>query len=118
MASTLNGIRLQFEPQRSLAAASVGAGYTAVGTALLNPARQFKIDNFTDVLLQFSIDGVHDHFTLNSGQSFIEDITTNASNESKGFYLGKGTILYVKEIGTPTTGSVYFSVMYAYPEAT
>jgi len=113
MSSNLNAIRLDFEAQRSLAAAGIGAAYAAVGGALAHPAFQFKIDNQTDALLQFSIDGVTDHFVLNSGQSWINDCNTNRSGESKAFVLPVGTILYVKDIGASTTGSVYFTVIYA-----
>lgn len=125
MGYSIQAIKMDFEPQRSAAFGAVVAGYTAVGTALLNPARQFKIDNFTlaaagaDSLLQFAIGSpgqpiteLVDAFVLNSGQSWINDCTTNKSDESKGFYLPEGTTLYVKRIGVPASGSVYFSVIY------
>ncbi len=110
--SSLNAIRVAFEPQRSSAFGAIIAGYSAVGTPLLNAAYEFKIDNATDALLQFSIDGVTNHFVLPANSSWINDNNTNRSGEAKGFFLAKGTTLYVKRIGTPGSGSVYFSVMY------
>jgi len=111
MAAPSLAIRLQFEPVRSLAFGSIGAGYTGVGTVISNPARQFFIQNLTDVTLMFSFDGINDHFPLPASGFFLDDITSNKTQQG-GFYLAEGTRLYVKEIGTPTSGSVYFSVMY------
>jgi len=111
MASVSLAIRAQFEPVRSLAAASVAVGYMGVGTALANPIRQFFIQNLTDVTLMFSFDGINDHFPLPSNGFFLDDICSNKTQQG-GFYLAEGTRLYVKEIGTPTTGSVYFTVLY------
>ena len=104
-------VRLQFEPVRSLAYGSIGAGYMGVGTSLANPARQIFVQNLTDVTLMFSFDGVNDHFPLPSSGFLLLDITTNKT-QSQGFYIAEGDRLYVKEVGTPTLGAVYFSVMY------
>ena len=111
MASPSLAIRLQFEPVRSLGEASIGAGYMGVGTAINNPARQIFIQNLTDVSLMFSFDGIHDHFPLPTNGFLLLDITSNKTQQG-GFFIAEGSRLYVKEIGTPSTGSVYFSVMY------
>lgn len=104
-------LRMQFEPVRTLAAASIIAGYMGVGTAIDHPARQFLVQNLTDVTLMFSFDGVVDHFALPANGFFLSDVTSNMA-VSKGFYLAEGERLYVREIGVPLTGSVYFSVIY------
>jgi hypothetical protein len=111
MATPNLAIRLQFEPVRSLGEASIGAGYMGVGTPIANPARQFFIQNLTDVTLMFSFDGINDHFPLPSNGFLLDDVTSNKTQQG-GFYIAEGTRLYVKEIGTPSTGSVYFSVMF------
>ena len=111
MASVNLAIRLQFEPVRSLGYASIGAGYMGVGTAIANTGRQFFIQNLTDVTLMFSFDGINDHFPLPTNGFLLDDVTSNKTPLG-GFYLPEGSRLYVKEIGTPTTGSVYFSLMY------
>ena len=103
--------RMVFEPQRELAFGDVEGTYVAVGTPLNNAIRQFFIQNLTDVTLQFSFDGINDHFPLPSNGFFLDDICSNTS-VSQGFFIAKGTTLYVKEIGTPSSGSVYFSVAY------
>lgn len=105
-------IRMVFEPQRTLGFAAIGAAYMGVGTAVDHPIRQFFIQNLTDVTLQFSFDGIHDHFPLPANGFFLDDVTSNKSSVSAGFYLAQGDRLYVKQLGVPTTGSVYFSVMY------
>lgn len=104
-------LRMLFEPQRSLAFGSIGAGYMGVGTAVDHPIRQFIIQNLTDATVQFSFDGINDHFPLPAGGLFIDDITSNKA-VSNGFYLAEGDRLYVKQLGVPTTGAVYFSVVY------
>lgn len=108
-------IRWLPEAQRSVPAANLAASpgvYLGVGTAISNPARQFVIWNLTDVLLQFSIDGITDHFILPANGFFLDDISSNTS-VSQNFLLGQGTRLYVKTTGTnPTVGAVYFTVFY------
>lgn len=105
-------IRMRFEPVRTLAAASIGAAYMGVGTAISHPARQIFIQNLTDETVMFSFNGVDDHFPLPASGFFLDDISSNKTATAHGFYLAEGERLYVKEVVTPTTGSVYFSVIY------
>jgi len=104
-------IRLVPETVRTLAFGDIGAGYTGVGTAITNPVRILHIQNLTDTSLMFSYDGVNDHFALPASGFLLLDITANKSRD-QGFYLAEGTRVYVREIVTPTTGSVYVSVYY------
>ena len=104
-------IRLMAEEIRELGFASIVGGYTGIGTALENPARMILIQNFTDVSLMFSIDGITDHFAMIQYSHMILDITVNKTRES-GFYVAEGQRLYVSQIGAPTLGSVYLSVFY------
>lgn len=107
-------IRLMLEPVRSLAFGSIGAAYMGVGTSIEKPARVFLIQNLTDESLMFSFDGIDDHLPLPRDGYFVFDIAANKTTES-GFFLGEGTRLYVKEIGTPTVGAVYFTTFYGAP---
>lgn len=104
-------IRLLAEPIRSLAAASIGAAYMGIGTGLNNPSRIVYIQNLTDAQLMYSLDGINDHFTLPDGGFLLLDITTNRSLP-QGCFISQGQRFYVKEVGTPTTGSVYVSTFY------
>lgn len=105
------GIRMLFEAQRSVTAAEIGSSYIPVDTPIDHPARIIHIQNLTDVTLQFSFDGVNDHFPLPANGFLLLDISSDTTPE-QAFFLAKNSSLYVKEIGNPTTGSVYFSVMY------
>jgi len=111
MSQALNG-RFAYEPVRTIAAASVGASYSAIGGPLLNPARQFFIQNLTDQTVMISFDGINDAFPLPSNGNIIDDIAANYTHQSNWF-MAQGTTVYVKRIGTPTTGSVYVSIFYA-----
>lgn len=104
-------IRLQAEPIRSLGFAAIVAGYTAVGSALLNPIRLLIVNNLTDKDVMLSFDGVNDHIAIGSKGSFVLDITSN-KGVAGGLFLAKGTIMYVKRIGIPTSDSVYISTFY------
>lgn len=105
-------VELRADVQRSLAFGSIIASYTAIGNAFERPMRILNIQNLTDATLQFSFDGVNDHFVLPSGGFFLIDITTNKI-EDRGFYVSKGTTMHVKRFGTPTVGSVYVIALYA-----
>jgi hypothetical protein len=99
------------EPVRTLAYTGVGAGYEAIGTPFDNPARLLFVQNLTNATLMFSLDGVTDHFALPANGFLLLDITSNKAAAS-GFFIASDTIMWVKEIGTPSSGSVYVTVMY------
>jgi hypothetical protein len=112
--STGLAIRLLIEPQRVVSAATIAASagsYVGIGTPAANPVRQFLVQNLTDVTLQFSIDGVNNHFPLASNTSFISDIASNKT-VTEALYIAVGTRFYVTTIGTPSTGNVYVTYFY------
>lgn len=104
-------IRLVPETARSLAAGSIGAAYMGVGTSFTKPIRMLLIQNLTDESLMFSFDGVNDHLPLPTDGYILLDVTSNKARED-GLYFAEGTRIYVKEISTPTTGSVYVTTFY------
>jgi hypothetical protein len=106
------GIRLELEPLRSLGFASIGTAYIGVSTPIDNPARLLLIQNFTDAVLMFSFNGIDDHFPVQKQAALVLDISANKT-VSSGFFIEQGSRLYVKEIDTPSSGSVYFSVFYS-----
>jgi len=99
-------LRLAIEPLRSLAFGSISASYAGIGTSLTNPSRKLLVQNYTDVQLTFSDDGVNDKFVLASGVQLILDEALN----HQGDYTAAGTRFYVK--GAPDSGSVYLSTWY------
>lgn len=103
--------RFQVEPIRSLAFGSILAGYALIGTKLAHPSHQLCIQNLTNVQLMFSFDGISDHLTLPANGFYLSDITTNQA-PNLGLYLAKGEGIYVKRVGTPTSGAVYLTTFY------
>lgn len=108
--STL-AVRLLAEPVRSLGEASISGTYAGIGTAISNPSRVIFVQNLTDATLMFSLDGINDHFPLPSNGFLVLDIASNQSH-AQGFFMSQGQRLYVKTVGSPSTGSVYFSTFY------
>ncbi len=112
------GMQFRFEALRSETGANIaaaGAAYTvSIGTAIGHPGRAFKIDNFTDGDLKFSFDGINDHFVLHAMSSWIQDISMN-KQPSDPFFVSKRTQVFAQSanVGSPpTTGTVYFTLMY------
>jgi hypothetical protein len=108
-------VKLWPETIRSETAANIHAAtpnYIAIGTPFDNPCKIFFIQNGTDADLMFSLDGVNDHFALLFGTFLLLDVTTNRADVSGALNIPAGTTIYVKEIGAPTTGSVYLSTFY------
>lgn len=111
MSSALLAIRVGVE-LKTLAAGSVAAGYTAVGTPLSNSGRFVVIQNLTDQDVMFSIDGTNDAIPVKAGSFIPLPFAANRSEKASTFEVSQGTQFYVKRIGTPTTGSVYISSFY------
>jgi hypothetical protein len=106
-----NSVRMRPETLRSLGFGSMGASYVAIGTPFAHPIRLLQIQNLTDATLLFSFDGVNDHVIIPASVGLVYDITTNKSRD-QGWYISQGTTLYVKNSGTPTSGSVYVTAFY------
>ena len=108
-------IRLVPEAARSLAFGSIGAAYMGIGTSFTKPVRILMIQNLTDTALMFSFDGLVDHVPLPREGFILLDVTSNKAKED-GFFIAEGTRIYVKEIVTPTLGSVYVTTFYGYSD--
>lgn len=107
------GIELRADAQRSLAFGGISGTYAAIGTAFANVVRMMIVQNLTNATLQFSFDGVVDHFVLPASGQVIFDVTTNQISNANGFFISVGTQMSVKTIGSPGSGSVYVSAFYA-----
>ncbi|MBK7380688.1 MAG: hypothetical protein IPJ03_17155 [Ignavibacteriales bacterium] len=106
-------VRLKCDPQREIAYGDIDVAYMGVGSSLQHPARIIYIYNGTNTILQFSYDGLDDHFVLPTQGLKTLDIASNRSTEM-GIFLPAGERLYVKQAaGAPTSGSVYFTVYYS-----
>lgn len=102
---------MNFETLRQLAFGSVSGTYALVGTPANPAVRALIVNNYTNALLIFSLNGTVDHFALDAGASLTLDICANKTQ--KGFYMAAGKSIYVRSDGVaPTSGSVFFSTMY------
>jgi len=107
--------KVYFDTLRSLGFASISAAYAAVGSALTVSPRVMCISNSTAGDMLFSFDS-----TISDGQLFVKagsfklfDLTSNIiPGKDDGFQIAVGSILYVKQITAPTSGSVYLEYIY------
>jgi hypothetical protein len=107
------GTRLLADPVRSLAGASFDASYQAVGAVLAHPARIIVFQNLTDASIMVSLDGgATDTFPLASQGMFVLDIASDKTTDN-GLFLAAGTQISAKDLGVPSTGSFYVTIMYA-----
>jgi len=104
-------IRILAEPVRSLAFGSISGTYAGIGASFSHAIRIIFIQNLTDETLMFSLNGIDDHFPLPANGFLLLDVTANKTL-AQGAFLAEGTRVYVKEIASPSTGSVYVSVFY------
>lgn len=108
--------KVKIDNLRSLAFGGISGVYAAVGSAATQNARILCITNNTDGDMIFSLDP-----TVVSGQLFVAkgsfklfDFTTNIRPSiSDDFVIAKGTIVYVKQVTAPSTGSVYVEYVYS-----
>jgi len=105
------GKQLRVETCRELAGASILATYTPIGTGTTRPNSIIHVQNFTNAAIWISYDGINDHFPIAAGSFLLLDVTTNHPTES-GLFLSVGTQFYAKQLGIPSSGSVYVSLYY------
>jgi hypothetical protein len=113
----MSSLSVQFamDPERSATAAAITAGggaYVSIGAPLTHGIRIFGISNLTDVVLKFSIDGVHDNLTLPSSGYRVMDVSANDAL-GQGWYIPVGTTFYARTMGAnANTGSVFIDISY------
>jgi len=100
-----------FDNQKVLAFGSIGVNYAVVDSEFFHPTRLLIVQNLTDALLQFSTNGVDDKFPLPANGQIVLDFSANKVGNVSWFLPAKSSI-YVKRIGTPTTGSVYITAVH------
>lgn len=107
------GTRVQFDAVRELAFGSIGASYSAIGTAITDHARLVCFSNSCDDEVYISLDGTTNNFRLAANSFKLLDLSTNKIRDD-GFFIPVGTIFYVKRVsGAPTEGAVWVEVMSA-----
>jgi len=111
MSSAVSGLTqfnstAQFFPSQSIAAASVTANYTAIGTRLGHNACILIITSTLNQPVWVSFDGVNDNIiTLGTAFQNAKVIDLKAN----GLILPGSTIIYVKALSIlPASGALYF----------
>jgi hypothetical protein len=97
-----------------LASGSITNNYVAVGGRFDHPIRILFVQNLTDVGLMFSLNGIDDSFVLPDSGYMILDVSANKTT-NEGLFFPVGDRIFVKQIGIPSTGSVYVSAFYGKP---
>lgn len=104
--------RLMHEAARTIAAASIVANYSLIGSVFTHPISILYIYNDTDGDLWFSLDGVENGFAMKAGTQEPFYVTSNTKKADPGLFIAASDGVYVKRLDTPTTGSVYVSALY------
>jgi hypothetical protein len=108
-------IRAKFEAVREAAFGSITTSFTVVGIPIAPAVRHCIVQNFTNVILDFSIsqEGTVHHFSLAPSVAYVFDVTANETT-TEGFFLGAGQSLWVRyRTGAPaTSGFVQFSTVF------
>ncbi len=114
--SSANSIRAMHLPVYTLAFGSIGTSYvhlTNVSGAFVLPfpARIVAVQNYTDIDVMISYNGMDDHYPVRAG--LIWDYASDTATSVTGFYVPSQTIFYCKQIGATaaTLGAVYVSVV-------
>lgn len=102
-ALTPNYAEFDFITMKSIAAASIVAGYTLVTSIFGSGVVQLILYSSLDATVQLSLDGVRDFIPIPAGGTLIIDVKSNVGALSGAFGV------YVKDLGNPTTGSLYVS---------
>lgn len=107
------GTRLAFEAIREAAAATIGATYGAVGSALSHHVRIVRIVSTLDKDVYLSIDGTTDMLRIAAGSFVLYDLATNRIQDD-GLFLSIGTIFYARQTsaGAPATGTLWIETAY------
>jgi hypothetical protein len=103
------------DPIRTVAFGGISGTYAVVGTPLINLTRLILFQNFTDVSVFFSFDGVNDHIVVPTTGFVLLDLNTNKDSPAEvlGWYIQQGTQIQVKQVsGAAGSGSVYVSSFY------
>lgn len=102
---SLNASNSLPQPQVTIAAASIAAGYTVAGR-FTAPIVQMYIISTLDQAVQISFDGVNDHIPVPAGSTVPVFLEIDFKGNLTVF---PNPVVSVKRIGTPTVGSLYVS---------
>lgn len=106
------GTRVAFEPLREAAFGAITASYVALGRQLTDLTRIITYVNSTDADVYVSYDGTTDHMRFSMSSQGVLDLSANKIRDD-GFFLKKGTQIYIKYATAPSMGGFWAEVIYA-----
>jgi hypothetical protein len=101
-------VRAKFDPVRELDFSAITSSFTQIGTTFADPFSVFYVQNFTDVVIDFSIsfEGTDVTFSLASGGIICGDMNSN------NMQISSGEAAFCKyRTGAPTSGFVQVSAI-------
>lgn len=107
--------RAYLDTLRSLGFAGISGTYAAVGTAFTVRPRIICITNNTAGDMIFSDDSGNatGKLFLKAGSFKLFDVTGNINGHiDDSFVFAEGTVMYVKQVTAPVSGSVYIELIY------
>jgi hypothetical protein len=107
------GVRIEYEPLRSIGFAAISGAYAGIGTPFEHPARMVIITNTTDVDVYVSYNGVEDHSIIPSQTARVLDYGSNMALNGGASDQAAFTRVYTRAfVGLPTDGGVFVEVVY------
>jgi hypothetical protein len=107
------GIIVRFDEIRELAFGGVSSSYAAVGTPMTDNMRIIAFNSSFDEEIYVSFDGTTDNLRMVPNSFKLYDLAGNLVRND-GFFLAKGTQIYIKEVSsTPTSGAFWIEAVYA-----
>jgi len=88
--------------QRSILYSAITSSYQLIGAVFAAPLVQLIIVSTLNDVVQFSWDGITPAFPITAGATIILDV------KSDGIIVNANDGCYVKTLGTPSSGSLYF----------
>lgn len=101
---------------RSLAAGSISASYTAIGTPFTHMMRLLKVVNNTNADIIISYDGVNDNDFIPASSFYLYDGNTNKNLPDSRYVFQPYTTVYARSTGAPSTGSIYVVALFGQGE--
>lgn len=106
---------LRVDAYKSLAFSSITASFVAVGSAVSENWRAFRVLNTCDTDMIISLDGTANNLYLPANSFVLWDISANADpeNVNDNLLIGINTQFYAKYVSAPSSGAVIVEGIYA-----
>lgn len=111
--AVLSSIKIRYENLRTIDFGDILTTYVLVGAPFQNPVRMMKIVNETDQGIFISFDGIDDKDYVPATSGQIYDYCSNKADSAGSLEQSAYTRIYVRSAATPTSGSVYVTIIYA-----